>query len=50
MAASAVQERLRQISAISIPTDAAGFAAYFRADVARWAALARSGRIPRIEG
>lgn len=49
MAAPVVQERLRQTSAIAIPTDAAGFAAYFQADVARWADLVRSGRVQRIE-
>lgn len=50
MATDVVQERLRQSSGIAIPTDAAGFAAYFRADVARWAELARTGRVARIEG
>ncbi|UPY35106.1 tripartite tricarboxylate transporter substrate binding protein [Sediminicoccus sp. KRV36] len=50
MATAIVQERLRQTSAIAIPTDAAGFAAYFRADVARWAELVRRGSVKRIEG
>jgi tripartite-type tricarboxylate transporter receptor subunit TctC len=50
MATPIVQERLQQTAAIPIPTDAAGFAAYFRADVVRWAELARSGRVARIEG
>lgn len=49
MATPVVQERLRQTAAIPIPTDAAGFAAYFSADVARWAQLARSGRVARID-
>jgi len=50
IATPAVQERLRQTSSIAIPTDAVGFAAYYRAEVARWAELARSGRVRRIDG
>ncbi len=50
MATPAVQEKLRQTSSIPIPIDASGFAAYYRAEVARWAGLARSGRVRRIEG
>ncbi|MDB5378624.1 MAG: Tripartite-type tricarboxylate transporter, receptor component TctC [Rubritepida sp.] len=50
VATPAVQERLRQASAIAIPTDAAGFSAFFRAEVARWAELVRSGRVRRLEG
>ncbi|WP_207540204.1 tripartite tricarboxylate transporter substrate binding protein [Sabulicella rubraurantiaca] len=50
IATPVVQEKLLQTSAIAIPTDAAGFAAYFRADVARWADLARSGRVARVNG
>ncbi|MDB5413582.1 MAG: Tripartite-type tricarboxylate transporter, receptor component TctC [Rubritepida sp.] len=50
VATPAVQEKLRQASAMPIPTDAAGFAAFFHADVARWAALVGSGRVPRLEG
>ena len=50
IASEAVQERLRRTSASAIPTDAAGFAAYFGADVARWAELVRSGKVKRIEG
>ena len=49
MATAVVQERLRQTAALPIPTDAAGFADYFRRDVARWAALAQSGQVRRIE-
>lgn len=49
VATPAVQEKLRQASAIAIPTDGAGFAAFFRADVARWADLVRSGRVRRLE-
>lgn len=50
MATPSVQDKLTQTSSIPIPTDAAGFATYFRAEVARWAELARSGRVARIEG
>lgn len=50
MATPVVQERLLQTAAMPIPTDAAGFRTYFRTDVARWAELARSGRVARIEG
>jgi tripartite-type tricarboxylate transporter receptor subunit TctC len=48
MATTSVQERLRQTSAIAIPTDAQGFSRYFRDDVARWSALARSGQVKPI--
>ena len=50
MATNTVQEALRQSLAEPIPTDAAGFAAYFRADVERWAALVRAGRLARLDG
>lgn len=49
VATDAVQERLRQSLAVAIPTDAAGFAAYFRADVERWAGLVRAGRLARLD-
>ena len=47
--AAAVQERLRQAAAAPIPEDAAGFAAYYRADVARWADLVARGRLQRLD-
>ena len=50
MATQLVQDRLGQTSALPIPTDAVGFAAYFRDDVARWAELVRRGQVRRIEG
>ncbi|MBB3898593.1 tripartite tricarboxylate transporter substrate-binding protein [Roseococcus suduntuyensis] len=50
IATAAVQERMRQALVEPIPTDAAGFAAYFRADAARWAELVRSGRLRRLDG
>lgn len=50
MTTPSVQQRLQQTSSIAIPTDAAGFAAYYRADVARWAELVRRGSVKRIEG
>lgn len=49
MATPAVQEKLQQVAAIPIPTDAAGFTAYYRAEVARWAELVRQGKVARIE-
>lgn len=49
VATPAVQERLRQASAIAIPTDAAGFAAFYRADVTRWAELVRAGQVRRLD-
>jgi tripartite-type tricarboxylate transporter receptor subunit TctC len=48
IAAPAIQQRLREGGAIPIPTDAAGFGAYFREDVERWAALLRAGRVQRL--
>jgi tripartite-type tricarboxylate transporter receptor subunit TctC len=42
-----VQERLRQAAALAIPADAAGFAAYFREDAARWSRLVETGRLRR---
>ncbi len=49
IASAAVQERMRLSLVAPIPTDAAGFAAYFRADAARWAELVRSGRLRRLD-
>jgi tripartite-type tricarboxylate transporter receptor subunit TctC len=43
------RERLRLSSAEPIPADGAGFGAYFRADVERWARMLREGRIERVE-
>jgi tripartite-type tricarboxylate transporter receptor subunit TctC len=47
IAAPAMQERLRLAAAEPIPPDRAGFAAYFAADVERWAAMVRAGRLQR---
>ncbi|MBR0643063.1 Bug family tripartite tricarboxylate transporter substrate binding protein [Plastoroseomonas hellenica] len=44
-----VQQRLQEAAAIAIPTDAAGFARYFTADVERWAKLVAEGKIRRLE-
>lgn len=49
IASAPVQERMRLSLVDAIPTDAAGFAAYFRADAARWAELVRSGRLRRLD-
>lgn len=40
-----VQERLRLSAAQPIPADRAGFTAYFRQDVDRWAAMVQQGRL-----
>lgn len=40
-----VQERLRLSAAQPIPADRAGFTAYFREDVDRWAAMVQQGRL-----
>jgi tripartite-type tricarboxylate transporter receptor subunit TctC len=45
--APAMQERLRLATAEPIPADRAAFAAYFAADVERWAAMVRAGRLQR---
>ena len=47
--AAVVQERLRQAAAAPIPEDGAGFAAYYRADVARWMDLVARGRLQRLD-
>jgi tripartite-type tricarboxylate transporter receptor subunit TctC len=47
IAAPAMQERLRLAAAEPIPADRAGFAAHFAADVERWAAMVRAGRLQR---
>lgn len=47
--AAPVQERLRLSATQPIPTDAEGFAAYFRADVARWATMVREGRLQKLD-
>lgn len=44
-----VQERLRLSAAQPIPADRAGFSAYFREDVDRWAAMVQQGRLQRAE-
>ena len=44
-----VQERLRLSAAQPIPADRAGFTAYFRQDVDRWAAMVQQGRLQRGE-
>ncbi|MDB5414272.1 MAG: transporter substrate-binding protein [Rubritepida sp.] len=44
-----VQERLRLSASQAIPADRAGFTAYFRADVDRWAAMVQQGRLQRGE-
>lgn len=49
MAVPAVQDRLRDVDILPIPIDAAGFGAYFRADVDRWAALVRAGKVRRLD-
>ncbi len=49
LATPAVQARLRQSATEAIPTDAAGFAAYYRADVARWAEMVARGRLQRLD-
>ncbi len=45
--APGMQERLRLSAAEPIPADMAGFGAYFRDDVERWAAMLRAGRLVR---
>lgn len=47
--APAVRERLRLSAAQPIPAESAAFAAYFRADVERWAEMVRQGRLQRSE-
>ncbi len=47
--AAPVRERLRLSAAQPIPATQAGFAAYFRADVARWAEMVRTGRLQRLD-
>lgn len=49
MRAPAVQERLRLSAAQPIPADRAGFTAYFREDVDRWAAMVQQGRLQKGE-
>jgi tripartite-type tricarboxylate transporter receptor subunit TctC len=49
MRAPSVQERLRLSAAQPIPADRAGFTAYFREDVDRWAAMVQQGRLQRGE-
>ena len=49
LATPAVQARLRQAATEPIPADAAGFAAYYRADVARWAEMVARGRLQRLD-
>jgi tripartite-type tricarboxylate transporter receptor subunit TctC len=49
MATTTVQEKLRQVSAVPIATDAAGFATFYRAEVARWAELLRQGKVARLD-
>lgn len=49
LAAPAVQARLRQAAAEPIPADAAGFAAYYRANVALWAGMVARGRLQRLD-
>lgn len=49
LGAAAVQERLRQAAAAPIPEDSAGFAGYYRADVARWMDLVARGRLQRLD-
>jgi hypothetical protein len=44
-----VQEKLRQVSAVPIATNAAGFATFYRAEVARWAGLLRQGKVARLD-
>jgi len=44
-----VQERLRLSAAQPIPADRAGFSAYFREDVDRWAAMVQQGRLQKAE-
>ncbi|TCI00832.1 tripartite tricarboxylate transporter substrate binding protein [Roseococcus sp. SYP-B2431] len=44
-----VQERLRLSAAQPIPSDRAGFTAYFREDVDRWAAMVQQGRLQKAE-
>jgi tripartite-type tricarboxylate transporter receptor subunit TctC len=49
LATPGVIERMKQIAAEPIPVETAGFARYFEADVERWAALVREGKIARIQ-
>lgn len=49
LAAPAVQARLRQVAVEPIPADAAGFAAYYRANVALWADMVARGRLQRLD-
>ncbi len=44
-----VQERLRLSASQPIPADRAGFTAYFREDVDRWAAMVQQGRLQKGE-
>ncbi len=47
LATPRMQEQLRLSAADPIPADSAGFTRYFRADVERWAAMLRAGRLQR---
>ena len=47
---ASVRERLRISAAQPMPADAAGFGAYFRDDVERWARMLREGRLQRVDG
>lgn len=47
LAAPGMQEQLRLSAAEPIPADIAGFGAYFRADVERWAGMVRAGVLQR---
>jgi tripartite-type tricarboxylate transporter receptor subunit TctC len=49
MVTAIVQEKLEQVSAVPIPTDAAGFAGFYRAEVARWAGLVQQGKVARLD-
>lgn len=44
-----VQERLRQAAAAPIPEDQAGFAAYYRANVALWTDMVARGKLRRLD-
>ena len=49
LATPAVRDRLAQAGALPIPAPAAGFGAWFAAEVARWQAMVREGKIARLD-
>jgi tripartite-type tricarboxylate transporter receptor subunit TctC len=44
----AMQERLKQLGAMPLPTSAAEFNRFYQADIDRWAALVKAGKVAKL--